>query len=88
MRVLSASGACRPYAESADGYIRGEGCGALVLKRLTDAEKDGDRILAVIDGTAVGHDGRASSLTAPNGAQRPFPVAGDRSGASGCTGFG
>lgn len=67
MRVLSASGACRPYAESADGYIRGEGCGALVLKRLADAEKDGDRILAVIDGTAVGHDGRASSLTAPNG---------------------
>ena len=47
--------------------MRGEGCGVLVLKRLSDAQRDGDSILAVIRGTALNQDGRSSGLTAPNG---------------------
>nr|WP_284500020.1 non-ribosomal peptide synthetase/type I polyketide synthase [Microbulbifer sp. GX H0434] len=65
--MLSPSGRCRTFSGDADGYVRAEGCGAVVLKRLADAERDGDRILAVIRGSAVNQDGRSSSLTAPNG---------------------
>src|SRR5262249_51325968 len=49
------------------GYVRGEGCGVIVLKRLSDAQADGDHILALIKGTAVNQDGRSNGLTAPNG---------------------
>ncbi|MEM6929647.1 MAG: beta-ketoacyl synthase N-terminal-like domain-containing protein, partial [Myxococcota bacterium] len=65
--ALSRSGTCRPFDASADGYVRGEGCGVVVLKRLSDARQDGDRIWAIIRGSAVGHDGHSSGLTVPNG---------------------
>jgi amino acid adenylation domain-containing protein len=66
-RMLSPDGACKTFDAGADGYVRGEGCGALVLKRLSDAVADGDRVLAVIRGSAVNQDGRSAGLTAPNG---------------------
>ena len=66
-KALSPLGRCASFDISADGYCRGEGAGAIILKRLTDAKADGDRILAVIRGTAVNQDGRSVSLTAPNG---------------------
>lgn len=68
--MLSKEGRCKTFDESADGYVRGEGVGVLVLKRLSDAERDGDNIIAVIKGSAINQDGRSSSLTAPNGPQQ------------------
>ncbi|MDJ0517580.1 MAG: type I polyketide synthase [Trichodesmium sp. MO_231.B1] len=67
MRALSADGRCKTFDAAADGYGRGEGCGVVVLKRLSDAISDNDNILAVIRGSAVNHDGRSSGLTVPNG---------------------
>jgi myxalamid-type polyketide synthase MxaE and MxaD len=66
-RALAPDGRCKPFDASADGYGRGEGCGVVVLKRLSSARADGDRILAVIRGSAVNHDGPSSGLTVPNG---------------------
>ncbi|MEI7601637.1 MAG: beta-ketoacyl synthase N-terminal-like domain-containing protein, partial [Aestuariivirga sp.] len=66
-RMLSPDGLCKTFDASADGYVRGEGCGIVVLKRLSDAERDGDRILAVIRGSAVNQDGASAGLTVPNG---------------------
>lgn len=63
--MLSKTGVCNPFDESANGYVRGEGAGVLLLKSLEKAERDGDRIHAVIKGSAVGHGGRTNSLTAP-----------------------
>ena len=68
IRALAADGRCKTFDASADGYVRGEGCGVVVLKRLSDALADNDRVLAVIRGIAVNHDGRSSGLTVPNGA--------------------
>ncbi|MFI1583871.1 SDR family NAD(P)-dependent oxidoreductase [Embleya sp. NPDC020630] len=64
--LLSESGACHAFDSRADGYVRGEGAGVLVVKRLADARRDGDRVLAVIRGSAVNNDGQASRLTAPS----------------------
>jgi len=64
----SPDGRCRPFDAAANGMVRGEGCGVVVLKRLPDAVRDGDRVLAVITGTAVNSDGRSNGLVAPNGA--------------------
>jgi acyl transferase domain-containing protein/NADPH:quinone reductase-like Zn-dependent oxidoreductase/acyl carrier protein len=66
-RLLAPDGVCKTFDAAADGFGRGEGCGVLVLKRLSDALADQDRILAVIRGTAVNQDGPSSGLTAPNG---------------------
>ncbi len=64
--MLSEDGRCKTFDEKADGYVRGEGVGAIWLKPLEKAEQDGDMIHAVIKSTAENHGGRASSLTAPN----------------------
>jgi acyl transferase domain-containing protein len=66
--ALSPSGVCRPFDAHADGVVRGEGCGVVVLKRHGDAVANGDRIWAVIRGSAANHDGRSAGLTAPNAA--------------------
>lgn len=69
--MLSPDGRCKTFDDGADGYVRGEGCGVAVLKKLADARRDGDKVLAVIKGSATNQDGRSSGLTAPNGsAQR------------------
>lgn len=65
--MLSPRGRCSTFDGAADGYVRGEGCGMLVLKTMSDAVADGDTILAVIRGSAVNQDGRSNGLTAPNG---------------------
>ncbi|MGH8571114.1 MAG: type I polyketide synthase, partial [Gammaproteobacteria bacterium] len=66
-QALSADGRCKTFDASADGYGRGEGCGVIILKRLTDAMAAGDAILAVIRGSAVNHNGPGSGLTVPSG---------------------
>jgi acyl transferase domain-containing protein/NADPH:quinone reductase-like Zn-dependent oxidoreductase/acyl carrier protein len=66
-RMLAADGKCKSFDAAADGFVRGEGCGVVVLKRLDDAVADGDRILALIRGSAMNQDGPSSGLTAPNG---------------------
>ncbi len=65
--MLAPDGRCKTFDARADGFSRGEGCGVLVLKRLSEAQRDGDRVLAVIRGTAVNQDGRSGGLTVPNG---------------------
>ena len=67
LNALAADGSCKTFDASANGYARGEGCGIVVLKRLSDAIADGDAIHALIRGTAANHDGHSNGLTAPNG---------------------
>jgi phthiocerol/phenolphthiocerol synthesis type-I polyketide synthase B len=64
--AMSRTGGCRAFDGAADGTVRGEGCGVVVLKRLADAVRDGDRVLAVVRGSAVNQDGRSNGLMAPN----------------------
>jgi acyl transferase domain-containing protein/acyl-CoA synthetase (AMP-forming)/AMP-acid ligase II/NADPH:quinone reductase-like Zn-dependent oxidoreductase/acyl carrier protein/short-subunit dehydrogenase len=66
-RMLSPDGRCYAFDDRANGYVRAEGCGVLVVKRLSAALADGDRVLAVVRGTAVNQDGRTSGITAPSG---------------------
>ncbi len=66
-RMLAADGRCKTFDARADGFVRAEGCGVVVLKRLSDAVAAGDRIWALIRGTAINQDGRSSGLTVPNG---------------------
>ena len=65
--MLSSEGRCGAFDASADGFVRGEGCGMVVLKRLSEAESDGDRIWGVIRGTAVNQNGASAGPTVPNG---------------------
>jgi acyl transferase domain-containing protein len=73
-RMLSPDGRCKVFDASANGYVRAEGCGAIVLKRLSDAQADGDNILALIRGSAINQDGRTSGLTVPNGPQQAAAI--------------
>ena len=84
-RMLSPVGRCKTFDASADGYVRSEGCGILVLKRLSDAVRDDDRICAVIPASAVNQDGASSGLTVPNGGaqQRLITTALARAGLAG-----
>jgi acyl transferase domain-containing protein len=63
---LSTNGICKAFDENADGYVRGEGCGIVILKRLEDAIKNNDNVLAIIKGSAIKHDGTSNGFTAPN----------------------
>ena len=67
IKAVAIDGRSKTFDAAADGFSRGEGCGMVVLKRLSDAERDGDNILALILGSAVNQDGASSGLTAPNG---------------------
>ena len=66
-QMMAPDGRCKTFDSRADGYVRSEGCGVVVLKRLSDAVAAGDRILGLIRGSAVNQDGRSSGLTVPNG---------------------
>ena len=65
-KMISRDGKCKTFDEKADGYGRGEGCGTVILKRLSDAERDNDNILAIIRGSLVNQDGKSAGITAPN----------------------
>ncbi len=65
--MLAPDGRCKTFDAAANGYVRGEGCGILVLKRLADAEADGDRIWAIVRGAALNQDGASPGLTVPSG---------------------
>ncbi|MBK8323386.1 MAG: acyltransferase domain-containing protein [Betaproteobacteria bacterium] len=65
--MMAPDGRCKAFDARADGFVRGEGCGLLVLKRAADARADGDRIFALIRGSAANQDGRSNGLTAPSG---------------------
>jgi acyl transferase domain-containing protein/acyl carrier protein len=67
LKALAPDGKCKAFDAAADGFVRGEGCGVVVLKRLSDARRDGDRVLALMLGCAVNQDGPSGGLTVPNG---------------------
>ncbi len=73
-RMMASDGRCKTFDAAADGYVRGEGCGVIVLKRLSDALADGDNILALIRGSAVNQDGKSNGLTAPNAAAQEAAI--------------
>lgn len=65
--MMASDGKCKTFDDRADGYVRGEGCGVIILKRLSDAQQNKDRSYAIIKGSAVNQDGRSNGLTAPSG---------------------
>ncbi|MCP5018488.1 MAG: AMP-binding protein [Ketobacter sp.] len=65
--MMAADGRCKAFDDSADGYVRSEGCGVLILKNLEKAQQDRDNIIAVVKGSAITQDGRSNGITAPNG---------------------
>lgn len=69
-RILSPDGACKSFSDDANGYVRGEGCGVIILKRLSQAQADNDTIHAIIPGSSTRQDGKTSGLTVPNGASQ------------------
>lgn len=73
--MMSPTGRCRTFDAAADGYVRGEGCGVLVLKPLSRALADGNRLWAVILGSAINQDGGSNGITAPNGAAQQAVIA-------------
>ncbi len=73
--MLAPDGRCKTFDAAADGYVRGEGCGVIVIKRFEDALRDGDRIRAVIRGSAVNQDGASGGLTVPNGVAQQRVIA-------------
>ncbi|MDJ0795563.1 MAG: type I polyketide synthase [Calothrix sp. MO_167.B12] len=73
-RMLASDGRCKTFDAAANGFTRGEGCGVVILKRLSDAIKDKDNILALIRGTAINQDGASSGLTAPNGPSQQMVI--------------
>ena len=75
LQILSPNGRCRSFDAAADGIVRGEGAVLLVLKRLADAQRDGDPVLALIAGSAVNQDGASNGLTAPSGPAQEAVVA-------------
>ena len=80
--MLAPDGRCKTFDAAADGYVRGEGCGVVVVKRLDDAIRDGDQIRAVIRGSSINQDGASGGLTVPNGVaqQRVINEALERAG--------
>src|SRR5882757_7925893 len=73
--MLAPDGRCKTFDAAADGYVRGEGCGVIVIKRFEDAIRDGDRIRAVIRGSAINQDGASGGLTVPNGVAQQRVIA-------------
>lgn len=73
-RMMAPDGRCKTFDAKADGYVRGEGCGAVVLKRLSDAIADQDPIWSVIRGSAVNQDGLSNGITAPNGPSQQMVI--------------
>ena len=80
-QFISSDGHCQSFGEGGDGYVPGEGVGVVVLKRLSDAERDGDHIYGVIRGSALNHGGKTNGYTVPNPQAQ---ASGDPAGADGC----
>lgn len=75
MNAIAADGRSKPFDADGNGYGRGEGCGVLILKRLSDAKRDHDTIYAVIEGSSLNNDGDSSGLTVPNGKAQKMVIA-------------